>query len=285
MLCVSSWTKLSEGYGETMDLVEIRKKAKKKKRPGKKTRADRAVEKPGAVETPEVSSDDAAAVAAVPGAEATGPAPEITAPDSFPAEPEHPVSAPEPVVASPDGLSGDDRLDKLFSGEGDFALATEEAYLKALQAAPEEEAGERRRWLSFALGHEQYAVDIEQVREIIKPREVTEIPRTPDFLLGVISLRGVVVPIYDLCRRLRLGETGLSERTRIIVCELDDRIAGLLVDNISQVVDVAEQQIEPPPAILTGLDRDMVEGVGRVQGRMIVLLNVEQVLAVDNVTA
>jgi len=265
-----------------MDLVEIRKKAKKKKRPGKKTRADRAVEKPGAVETPEVSSDDAAAVAAVPGAETTGPAPEAQTPDSPPAQP---GTAIETVDPSPDGLSGDDRLDKLFSGEGDFALATEEAYLKALQAAPEEEAGERRRWLSFALGHEQYAVDIEQVREIIKPREVTEIPRTPDFLLGVISLRGVVVPIYDLCRRLRLGETGLSERTRIIVCELDDRIAGLLVDNISQVVDVAEQQIEPPPAILTGLDRDMVEGVGRVQGRMIVLLNVEQVLAVDNVTA
>ncbi|GAB4168149.1 MAG: chemotaxis protein CheW [Geothermobacteraceae bacterium] len=268
-----------------MDLVEIRKKAKKKKHPANKAQADRCDQKPDAVETPDVTDADTPAEVVSPGAEATGPAIEISAPDSPPAEPEHPVTAPEPVVTSPDGLSGDDRLEKLFSGEGDFALATEEAYLKALQAAPEEEAGERRRWLSFALGQEQYAVDIEQVREIIKPREVTEIPRTPDFLLGVISLRGVVVPIFDLCRRLRLGETGLSERTRIVVCELGDRIAGLLVDNISQVVDVADQQIEPPPAILTGLDRDMVEGVGRVQGRMIVLLNVEQVLAVDNITA
>ncbi|TYP00131.1 chemotaxis signal transduction protein [Geothermobacter ehrlichii] len=176
-------------------------------------------------------------------------------------------------------------LDRLFSAQNDFSLATEEAYLKAFEGTNAEETGPRARWLAFVLGREHYAVSIDHVREIIKPREVTDIPRVPDYLLGVISLRGVIVPIFDLCRRLRLGESGLSEHTRIIVCELGDRVAGLLVDSISQVVDMSEEHIEPPPAILTGLDREMVEGVGRVQGRMIILLNLEQVLNIEAETA
>ncbi|RME33823.1 MAG: chemotaxis protein CheW [Deltaproteobacteria bacterium] len=184
-----------------------------------------------------------------------------------------------------EGFEQSDGLERLFSAQGEFALATEEAYLKALQADTEDEDTLRRRWLSFFIGREQYAVDIEQVKEIIKPREVTEVPRTPDFLPGIISLRGIIVPVIDLARRLRLGETQQSDRTRIIVCELGDRIAGLLVDTIAQVVDVSEHQVEPPPAVLTGLDRDMVEGVGRIQGRMVVLLNVEQVLDLEHVTA
>jgi len=97
----------------------------------------------------------------------------------------------------------------------------------------------------------------------------------------VISLRGVVVPIFDLRRRISLGAVQIDSRSRIIVCEQGERIAGLLVDNITQVVSFSTGEIEPPPAILSGLDRELVEGVGRDSGKMVILLDLPSVLDVE----
>ncbi|WP_332882163.1 chemotaxis protein CheW [Geothermobacter hydrogeniphilus] len=116
---------------------------------------------------------------------------------------------------------------------------------------------------------------------MIKPREVTEIPRVPDFLLGIISLRGIIVPVVDLRRRLNLGVVVADDRARILVCEEKDRIVGLLVDNITQVIHLGADEIEPPPAILTGLNRELVEGVGRIKGQMVILLDLPQVLDME----
>ncbi|OHB33131.1 MAG: hypothetical protein A2X84_01050 [Desulfuromonadaceae bacterium GWC2_58_13] len=135
-----------------------------------------------------------------------------------------------------------------------------------------------RQWLTFSLGAEEYAIDIESVNEIIKPRDVTDIPRVPGFVLGIISLRGIIVPIYDLARRLEFGEINVDSQSRIIVCQVEDKMVGLLVDGITQVVRIKENKIEPPPAVLTGLDREFVSGVGRFQGRMLILLQLKNVL-------
>jgi len=243
-----------------MDLVEIRKKSKKKS-------SDKKTAKPAAGPAAETQHEvvqvkQSDEVAARSKGEET----------SLPAT-QRPVAEQK--------LSGQDVLDALFEATPDLTLATEEIYLQGLEGSDAENELDRQQWLTFNLGTEQYALDITYVREIIKPREITEIPRVPDFILGVVSLRGVIVPIYDLCRRLKLGSVEVDSRSRIIVCEQGDRIAGFLVDNITQVVKFSTGEIEPPPAILSGLDRELVEGVGRVQGKMIILLDLPSVLDVE----
>jgi purine-binding chemotaxis protein CheW len=171
-----------------------------------------------------------------------------------------------------------DPLDALFRFHPEIELATEESYLQGLLDRDQQGDKDLRQWLTFSLGSEEYALDIGDIREIIKPREITDLPRVPDFILGIISLRGVITPVFDLKRRLKLGAVEISSESRIIVCQHGDRSAGLVVDSLNQVVSLSGQGIEPPPAVLSGLDRDMVEGVGRYQGRMMILLNLSNVL-------
>jgi purine-binding chemotaxis protein CheW len=171
-----------------------------------------------------------------------------------------------------------DPLDALFSFRVDGTLATEELYLNALMGDDEAKDGEQRQWLTFSLGDEEYALELEVVNEIIKTREVTDIPRVPAFICGIISLRGIIVPVFDLRRRLKIGNVELTPSTRIVVCQKDGKSAGLLVDRINQVANIPLKNIEPPPAVLSGLDRDFVEGVGRVDGRMLILLHLSHVI-------
>jgi purine-binding chemotaxis protein CheW len=157
------------------------------------------------------------------------------------------------------------------------ALGDEENYLQGLTDSNHE--NERiRQWLSFFLGEEEDALDITDIRELIKPREITEIPRSPVFILGIISLRGVIIPVFDLRQRLKLGAGEISPTSRIIVCQQGGKSAGLLVDSITQVVRIPEHAIEPPPAVLSGLDRDLVDAVGRHEERMLILLDLSCVM-------
>jgi purine-binding chemotaxis protein CheW len=237
-----------------MDLAEIRKKARSGKGAG--------------VNYPAIPKESLGR----PSASIQG-VPEKTAPAGIVA------SVPAPLAEkSPPATPREDPLDVLFRLHPDFNLATEETYLGGLAEKEKEAAANLRQWLTFPLGKEEYALDIENVREIIKPREVSDIPRAPDFVLGIISLRGIILPVFDLKKRLKLGKVDASPASRIIVCQDHERIAGLLVENITQVVRLPDAGIEPPPAVLSGLDRDLVEGVGRHQGRMMILLHLANVL-------
>ncbi|HJV36098.1 chemotaxis protein CheW [Geomonas sp.] len=135
--------------------------------------------------------------------------------------------------------------------------------------------------LCFKVAGEEYAISIMDIKEIIKPREVTEVPRVPSFVRGVLSLRGIIIPIFDM--RLRLGLPGAhaSERERVIVVSRQSGFCGVLVDEVVQVVRIPEVGIEPPPVVLEGIDRDFVQGIGRVGGRMLILLDMEKVLDVS----
>jgi purine-binding chemotaxis protein CheW len=152
-------------------------------------------------------------------------------------------------------------------------LATEESYLRAADAREEVE---RRAILTFVVGGETYGVPIAAVREIIKMREITEVPRMPPFVLGVISVRGVVIPVLDLRKRMRLDDTPLTRAARILVVDRDGATYGLLVDAVSGVVRFAENEIEPPPATLAVADAAFLAGIGRYQSgkrtRMVILL-------------
>jgi purine-binding chemotaxis protein CheW len=179
--------------------------------------------------------------------------------------------------SSSDGPSG---LDLLFSATEKFALATDGPSDDVIESPADAREQASRQYLAFQLGDEEYALDIRRISEIIKVREFTDIPRAPGFILGIISLRGVVVPVFDLRCRLNLGVSELIPTTRIVVCQHEDVSVGLLVDSINQVVNLIDDEVEPPPGVLSGLDRKMVSGLGRYQGRMIILLNIESVLDV-----
>ena len=177
--------------------------------------------------------------------------------------------------------SEENGLDRLFGANYALDLASEEGDVavngdgnSALETAA-------IQCLAFHLGAEEYALNIVAISEIIKVKEFTDVPRAPGFVLGIISLRGVVVPVFDLAERLNLGKAELTANSRIVVCQSGEIMVGLLVDSINQVIKLTDDSIEPPPAVLSGLDRDFMTGVGRHQGRMIILLDVENVLNIE----
>jgi len=242
-----------------MDIAEIRKKARSGNSGGQK-----AGKKPEEV-APAPAPDDAGSMSsASPEAGSGG---EMLLPVTQPGTP--PVTT---VTQSP--------LDRLFASNDGVQFASEEVYQTALAAQSVKEESALSQFLAFQLGSEEYALDINQISEIIKPRDYTDVPRVPDFILGLISLRGVVVPIFDLRQRFQMGAVELSSASRIIVCHEDGITAGLLVDRINQVVKIAGDRIEPPPAVIAGVDRNLISGIGRYQGRMIIMLNLAGVLEI-----
>ena len=116
------------------------------------------------------------------------------------------------------------------------------------------------------------------IKELIKPREVTEVPRAPAFVSGIISLRGVIIPIIDLQDRLGLARESATGRERVIVVRQGESFCGLMVDEIIQVARIASDYIEAAPAVLEGIDRDFVTGIGRAEGRMVILLNLAHII-------
>ena len=111
------------------------------------------------------------------------------------------------------------------------------------------------------------------IREIIKPREITDIPRVPDFILGIISLRGIIIPVFDLKKRLNWGQRKFPRPRGSSFASMEDRVIGLLVDSITQVVRLSDAADRTAARSPFRPDREMVEGVGRSQGKMLILLH------------
>ncbi len=159
-------------------------------------------------------------------------------------------------------------------------FATEETYLRR---ADDRRAVERRGVLTLIAGGETYGIEILAIREIIKPREVTEVPRAPRFLLGIITVRGVVMPVLDLRLRLRLDAAPLERSARILVVLHRGERFGLLVDAVRDVVRFADSQIEPPPPSLAPTEAPFLSGIGRIDEgtpdeRLVILLSLDTVL-------
>jgi len=128
------------------------------------------------------------------------------------------------------------------------------------------------------LAREEYGVDVRQVQEIRRVTEITAVPRAPEFVRGVINLRGRVLPVLDLRRRLGLGEVVVGRASRIVVVHLKGRLLGLLVDAVLQVVKVPAETVAPPPEEILSADSGYLGGVARWDGRLIILLELEQAL-------
>jgi purine-binding chemotaxis protein CheW len=159
------------------------------------------------------------------------------------------------------------------------------ANLNAAVAAPS--AGQ---YLTFSLQDESYGVDILRVREIIEYTRPTTIPMMPGFVHGVINLRGHVVPVIDLAQRFGRAATELRARTCIVILEVADsdgapQALGVLVDAVNAVLDLEPAQIEPAPSFGTGLQREFIQGMARLESGFIILLDVARVLGTDDLAA
>lgn len=155
-------------------------------------------------------------------------------------------------------------------------LATEDTFLAAYTRR---RAGQKHdlEVLTFRLADEIYGLDISWMREISKLRPITEVPQVPPFLPGIVTLRGTVIPIIDLRRRLLLPAADASGYTRILIVEHQEEPFGLIVDQVLKVVRMVEQQIESAP-LPGGIDSDFLAGVARVEEELIVLLNLPTVV-------
>lgn len=146
-------------------------------------------------------------------------------------------------------------------------------------------AEEANQYLTFSLSGEMYAVGILNVKEIIEYGSLTEIPMMPTFIRGVINLRGAVVPVIDLTARFGGNPTQIGRRTCIIILELRDEDSrqdiGVVVDAVSEVIDIPAGEIEPPPAFGAKIRADFIDGMGKVAGKFVIILNIRQVLSVD----
>ncbi len=138
-------------------------------------------------------------------------------------------------------------------------------------------------YLTFALGQEEFGLEILKVKEIIGYQDITSVPQTPSEVKGVINLRGQVIPIIDLRSRFSMEEKEVTEQTCIIVVEVDldgsSVQVGIIVDNVSEVLDIQEEQIEPSPEFGNQVNTDYILGMGKVGDNVKILLDIDQVLA------
>lgn len=132
--------------------------------------------------------------------------------------------------------------------------------------------------VTFRLGKEEYSIDILRVQEIIRHMELTRVPKAPDFVDGVINLRGRVIPVLDLRKRFGLPVSEKTDETRIIVVDISDKTVGFKVDAVSEVLRLAADKVEPPPSLVAGIDSEYIKGVGKMEGRLIILLDVSKIL-------
>lgn len=132
--------------------------------------------------------------------------------------------------------------------------------------------------VTFSVGGEEFGVNILQVQEIIRTMEITNVPRAPEFVEGVINLRGKVIPIVDIRRRFGLESKEYDKYTRIIVIEIDMIIVGFVVDSVSEVLRIPASSVQPPPPVVAGLDSDYIHGVGKLDDRLLILLDLDSLL-------
>ncbi|BCG24835.1 chemotaxis protein CheW [Pseudomonas tohonis] len=143
-----------------------------------------------------------------------------------------------------------------------------------------------QQYLTFTLADEVFAVGTRSVREIIEYARLTPVPMMPPCVLGVINLRGGVVPIMDLRQRLGAGHTAISRRSCVVILEVerDDlrQVMGVLVEAVNAVIEIAAQDIEPPPRFGARIRTDFIHGMAKLDDRLVVLLDIGQVLSLDD---
>lgn len=145
------------------------------------------------------------------------------------------------------------------------------------------------QFLTYKLADEVFALDIGKVREVLDFSEITQVPRMPDYMRGVINLRGSVVPVVDLRRKFGMSTTEKTVNTCVIIAEVNvegsTTVLGALADSVQEVLDLEPNQIEPAPRIGTKLRAEFIRGMGKHNNRFIIILDIDKVFSVDEVAA
>lgn len=145
--------------------------------------------------------------------------------------------------------------------------------------------GEQGQFLTFALRGEMFAIGILNIKEILEYGQLTAVPMMPDFIRGVINLRGAVVPVVDLGARFGGNQSDVTKRTCIVIIEVStedgSQVIGVVVDAVSEVLEIPASEIEPAPTFGAKIRADFIAGMGKVNGKFVIVLNVDKVLSVD----
>jgi len=151
------------------------------------------------------------------------------------------------------------------------------------------EITEAQQYLTFKLGNEVFGIEVAKVREVLDFATITAIPRTPEFMSGVINLRGSVVPVVDLRRCFGMSKTERTRSTCIVVVEVmlenESTVIGALADSVEEVIDLEPDQIEPAPRIGTQVRTDFIRGMGKRDSRFLMILDIDRVFSADQLAA
>lgn len=141
--------------------------------------------------------------------------------------------------------------------------------------------GEEQQLVIFDLADENYGVDINIVREIIRMQDITSVPKAPSFVNGVINLRGKVIPVLDLRRRFSMPETEHTKDSRIVVVDINGQDIGMVVDAVTEVLRIPNSAVEVPSNIITTTDSDYLQGIAKLEGQLVILLDLSRVFGDD----
>lgn len=148
---------------------------------------------------------------------------------------------------------------------------------------------ELNQYLTFCVDSESYAINVTHIQEVLELQKISRVPRMPEYMRGIINLRGSVVPVFDLKTKFGLGKIEQSIDTSIIVTELitedESVVIGLLADSVNEVVVIREDDIEPTVSFGTKIDSSFIQGIGKISEKFIILLKVENILGQDQIRA
>lgn len=141
--------------------------------------------------------------------------------------------------------------------------------------------GERLQLVSFIVAGEEFGVDILKVQEIIRPIEITRVPNAPEFVEGVVNLRGGIVPVVDLRERFGFPSREQDDSTRIVVTEVDGQVIGFVTDAVKEVIRIEREVIDEPPELAVGIDAHYIRSVARLEDRLLILLDLSAVISTE----
>ena len=157
----------------------------------------------------------------------------------------------------------------------------------AVRDEPPAEVGEQHQYLTFLLADEMFAIGILSIREIIEYGVVTDVPMTPPFIRGVLNLRGAVVPVIDLALRFGRPARENTKRTCIVIVEIEaangSQQMGVVVDAVNEVLEIPASEVEPPPEFGARIRNDFIKGMGKIDGKFVIVLDLNRVMSIDEV--
>jgi purine-binding chemotaxis protein CheW len=149
------------------------------------------------------------------------------------------------------------------------------------EARPSGRGGQSLQMINFTVGGDEYAVEIQKVREVINFREITQLPKAPGFVKGIINLRGEVIPVIDLREKFGLAHEQYSALTNVVIAEIGRKAVGVVVDEVRHVIRVPADEVAPSPPFIGGLSSRYVSGVAKLGERLIVVLDMEKILTAE----